>query len=218
MQKKIIQAQDSQFEKWQPSQSEDSDWLSMEACANAKTQETFFEIMPAKEEVEASISAHKNSIHDEAYQKGFEQGLANGEAEKTEQLKLLQNLYDTLSLSESIVDEHVTKSLVALSLKVTRQLFYQTIENDPSLIEKLIEGALASVPANTGAIKVLLHSDDYQVIQKGLKTLDESALQFEIDPGLSRGDVVLKSNECIVDASLKERFMNLMASLDGPDA
>lgn len=221
MQKKIIEAKSSRYEKWQPS-ANGSMWSTIDSCIAHESDNTFVEMNPSENQIQSSLEEYKRMIYKKTYDEAFELGRLDGanagQEEMKKQFQALKNIYKTLSLYESMIDEHVCKEIGSLALSMAKRIVEKEISNDGDYVLNLIETGLKKLPKHDGSIQVLMSPKDFEFVQEGLEKIEHALIEFLVDESLSIGDVVIKTNDSLIDATLQRRFLNLIEILEGDDA
>jgi len=174
-------------------------------------------------EIIESQAAHARELkrkYIESEQRGFASGLekAKRQAEtlhQTEKKSLLQ-LLEKLAQPLHELELSVLEELKGMIQTVVTQLTYHAYQNDPSLIFKVVEEGIAALPAQSKEIIVRLHHDDAKRVRNLLQvTENQSFKQLYVieDSQLKSGDVVFKTQNSELDATLDDRIHKVIACL-----
>jgi flagellar assembly protein FliH len=156
---------------------------------------------------------------------GFQQGLAEGQAEAkrilAEQSQQLQLAMAALREPKKWVDAELERELFTMTLALARQLLRHELSVRPELIENLVHQAIEALPVTSGELNVYLNPADVEVLrhlaeERG-EAIDSSWILLE-DPTVSRGGCRI-SNECSrIDEELETRLQRITAEMLGEQA
>ncbi|RAR64601.1 flagellar assembly protein FliH [Onishia taeanensis] len=179
------------------------------------------------QEHQAALEAERQRIHDEArdkgYQDGFEagrkegheEGLKQGRAKGEEELR--QKTQDTIAplqplaarFGEAIaqLDDEIADALVNLAIATGRQLAGDALKASPEQILDIVRELIHVEPALSGKPRLWLHPEDMTIVEEQLGHEIESAgWQLQPDDQLSRGGCRVTSQSGELDASWESRF------------
>lgn len=171
-------------------------------------------------------AAQLAKLQEQAHAEGFEQGRMEGlrfghneglEEGRTRLQSLLASLDDLmrgLDTPFQDLDDQVETEVVALVISMVRQLVRREIKLDPGQIVGVVREALAVLPVNSRAIRVILHPDDAETIRDAY-TIGEVDQKWQIvdDPVIQRGGCRVTTETSQVDATLESRLNALIAPL-----
>lgn len=145
----------------------------------------------AKAAAEAKIIAERAALHDQL--DGALAGLAKGEPR--------------LVGLERVLVEESRAAVKDLAVAISERILAREVETDPAWMEELLAEALTRIP-DKRAVVVRMHPDDaaiarerVQAIVGGIPGLER--VSVEDDAGLTRGDLVLRSQGTRLDAGLR---------------
>lgn len=157
-----------------------------------------------------------------AKKKGFEQGLAEGQAEAkrilAEQSQQLQLAMAALREPQKWVDTELERELLAMTLTLARQLLRHELNVRPELIENLVHQAIEALPLTSGDLNIYLNPADVEVLRELAlehgEPIESSWILLE-DPSVSRGGCRI-SNDCSrIDEELETRLQRITAEMLG---
>ncbi len=176
-------------------------------CSNRSSDFERNEIRPSKR----SSSVDKFDV--QAYQEGFNDGLAKGtnEGEKagfelaTQKLEpLLDSLQQGLLQLKNLRQEtyqRIEKEVVALALAIARKVVCREIEMDKEVVVCVAREALAKVQ-DPGKIKIKMNPSDLQFINETQYQLSE--LIADIDNVTLEAEDNIQSGGCVIETNLGE--------------
>jgi|GEM_PF-6868343 len=178
--------------------------------------------MPCVEETRSRsklLSSHRTNIHDvdaekaydEAFKRGYQDGLNAAKQELQAQAKTLQALHDCLADAWKLVNEQVTQELLQLVIGICQSLIGQAITEDESRLLSVIEAALRHVPMLNDSYDLILNPDDLAYLSKVIN--DDSAekhCRYKGDPSLLRGDFMVETSRQTSDGRLATRIKQIV--------
>ncbi len=171
--------------------------------------------LPAAEQLE--------EIHNQARQKGFQQGLAEGlrasEEQTARRVSQLDGLLQCLAQPFEKLDSQIEEQLVSLALAVARQLVHREIKSDPGQIVGVIREGMGLLPAATGAVQIELHPEDAALVREALNLDEEDERSWRIRevPTLSRGGCRIANSTSSIDATVEGRLNQVIAAVLGSE-
>jgi len=163
------------------------------------------------EEMVRQAQAEADRIEQEARDKGFAAGEAEGRAAGKEeyeaQVRQLAAFIDTLQNQRQELLDRYEREIMTLITTMVDRLVQHEVSVNPLVIQACLKQAMAFVVENS-LVKVHLHSDDLHRIKE--ISLENPALfegknrvQLVEDPAISQGGCLLKTSFGEVDATLE---------------
>lgn len=147
---------------------------------------------------------------DDTQRRGYEDGLARGQAQSAEVLRLLEQISAQYRESLGDLQRSMNEQVVPLALAIAQKLLGREL-HDPAAIRGLIQRAVAELPRPT-AIRVNLNPQDLAVLEahKGWLQQHRENLPEDMilcaDPSLRRGGCQIESPVGNVDARLETQL------------
>lgn len=155
---------------------------------------------------------------DEAYEKGFAEGVESGKAAAAERIARLDELLRALARPFDELDDAVEKQLVELAMTVVRQLFRREIRVNPSHVIGVVREAIQLLPMASRNVQVHLHPDDAALIRETLAPAEgEPAWVVVEDPLMAKGGCRVSTENSNIDASAEARLTALIRSVSGDE-
>lgn len=160
--------------------------------------------------------------YQEGLEKGQQEGLAQAlqsEQEKTDQkLKVLDAAANALKEQLSQEQTELQEALLALSVRIARQVIQDELRLEKAHIEKVVHASIQSLPNPDEKLTLQIHPDDYDVVSQFAESHWSLETSAEITPGGCR----VKSGYSLIDYTLEHRFTTAVAhfltELDTVDA
>jgi flagellar assembly protein FliH len=161
------------------------------------------------------------TMHKEAREEGFAQGLREGMDAAREQLEArfeqLDSMLDCLSRPLHRLEARVEEELVLLTLAIAKQLIRRELKADPAHVVGVIRAAVAQLPVSGNRLTIELHPEDAVLVREVLNLDEEAESGWRIRevPTLSRGGCRIDNSESHIDATVETRINQIAASLFG---
>lgn len=155
---------------------------------------------------------------DEAYKKGFEEGVSAGKEEIDARAQRFEQLLQALYKPFDRLDEQVEKELVELAIAMTKQLFRREIRINPSHVIGVVREAVRLLPVASRSVQVHLHPEDATLVRETLApTENEPAWTIVEDPLIERGGCNITTDNSRIDASNESRLKAAIRTLNGDE-
>lgn len=161
------------------------------------------------------LDALQRQVHEEAYKRGFEEGLAAGKNELAARMTRLGALVDAFAQPMHNLDRAVEDELVNLSIALATHLVRREIAADPAVLHAAIHDCLAVLATSTREVTLYLHPDDAALVRAQAQHSGELRFTVAEDSGLARGDVRMASGPSLVDGALSVRCAEIIAASRG---
>lgn len=174
----------------------------------------------------AQANDQAKSIQQQAYDQGYEEGYQLGQSEgRTATEVMIKTASQNLTQALQVLDQararvlaSMEQELVALVAATTDMVLMTPGAVDKKIIQKVVSQAAAKV-AKAERLKVRLHPEDLKVVQEFQPQAGDLAESLEYidlvaDPTLGRGDCVVDTTSCQVDATLATRRDRLLRLLE----
>jgi len=162
------------------------------------------------------------TIKDQAYTEGFEQGRTEGLDSAKQDIENRTNLLDNLvkQLTEPLqqIEQKTQQELLELAFAISRQILRRELKQDPSQLIAIIREALQLLPVGSTNIQILLHPDDAATVRDLLsidKNSDATRWQLLEEPAMERGGCQIKTKNSKIDASVDRQIAVLFSRVVG---
>ncbi|MFW5451304.1 MAG: flagellar assembly protein FliH [Methylophagaceae bacterium] len=156
----------------------------------------------------------------EGYKAGFEEGRKAGlEAAKKDieqQLSYLKQIMTSLNTPLNDLDQQIESDLITLTTSVARQIVRRELKMEPEHVIGAVRAAIAVLPINDRKLRIYLHPQDIELVQKGFSIeANDVSWQWIEDPMLTRGGCRLETADTLVDATVEARLESVINKLLG---
>jgi flagellar assembly protein FliH len=169
-------------------------------------------------ETREQLEQTRRRVHEQAFAKGYAEGLEKCKQEMCEQAAYLESLMKALASPLRNLDKHVVDDLVQLCMAVMRQLVRRELKTSPDEVIPVVREALNQLPDSAGEIRLELHPEDAVLVRKILGGAEaEAPWRIIEDPMLSRGGCKVSTSVSRIDATVENRINMAIAAVIGGD-
>jgi flagellar assembly protein FliH len=167
----------------------------------------------------------KRSLEQTNRSRGYEEGLAAGQAEMNKRVAELNTRIARLdSILKMLVrplenlDKEIEQQLTLLALTVGKQMVRRELRTDPAQVIAVIRESVGRLPVAARDVRVHLHPEDAAVVREYLSTpASDRAWNVVEDPALSRGGCVVRTETSQIDARLDSRLNAIVSAAFGDE-
>lgn len=165
----------------------------------------------------ADIAAARQLAFEDARRLGFEQGFAEGKAQREQVALAAAHFSAALEQAArplAVLNQQLIDELTELALGIGKQLARRELQIEPAQVAAIVRETIALLPANSRAVRVFLHPLDAAVLRDKLApTSAESAWQLFDDPVMTRGGCRIETEHARIDARFESRVAAIAAAL-----
>jgi flagellar assembly protein FliH len=140
------------------------------------------------------------------YAAGFAEGAKAGEAKMIEAVKRMAEIVGKLGMPVASLEQPVEEAIVALALEIARCVIGDNVKHSHDFLIRLVREAIAKVPLEMGAPRVLLNPADLDLIQRLVPEVDDGHAVLvgdeTVEPG---GALIVADGE---ERQIKDRRWN----------
>jgi len=135
---------------------------------------------------------------EQGYAVGFAEGAKAGEAKMLEAVERMAEIIGKLGVPVAALEQPVEEAVAALALEVARCVIGDEVKRSREFLVRLVREAIAKVPLDMGAPRILLNPADLELVRR---------LAPEIDEGhaVLVGDEMIEPGGALVVADGEER-------------
>ena len=168
----------------------------------------------AAQALEAELArAHEEGLQrgleegrEHGYAVGFAEGAKAGEAKMLEAVKRMAEIIGKLGMPVATLEQPVEEAIVALALEIARCVIGDNVKHSHDFLVRLVREAIAKVPLEMGAPRVLLNPADLDLIRRLVPEVDDGHAVLvgdeTIEPG---GALIVADGE---ERQIKDRRWN----------
>jgi flagellar assembly protein FliH len=182
-------------------------------------------IVGGKRVDEAKREEQERAEREVLHSRGYEDGLAAGQAEIAARVAQLDARIQRLDAALQMLakpleqlDDEVQQQLSQLALTVGKQIARRELKADPAQIIAIIREAVARLPAAARDVRVHLHPEDAAIVRERLSSPgSDRAWNVIEDPALTQGGCLVRTDTSQIDARLESRLNAIVSSILGDE-
>jgi len=174
-----------------------------------------------RERIEAKAAGYKEGF-EKARQQGFDSGLAAGrkaaekeiEQARREILAPLRAMADEYGSAVATLSEETTAELVDLALAIAESVARCCIEEDRTLITRVVQSVVEEELAPSARPDLLLNPADIDALKEAFpEELDSGGWKLVADEKITRGGCLLRVESSEIDATWETRWRMIRSQL-----
>lgn len=174
--------------------------------------------MPDPAVLEAAIAAERAQAHEEGlrrgiaegreagYAAGFAEGAKAGEAKMIEAVKRMAAIIGKLGMPVAALEQPVEEAVAALALEVARCVIGDGVKRSHEFLVRLVREAIAKVPLDMGAPRVLLNPADLELVRRLAPEIDDGNAVLVADDTIEPGGALIVADG--EERQIKDRRWN----------
>lgn len=147
---------------------------------------------------------------EKGYAAGFAEGAKAGEAKMMEAVKRMAAIIGKLGAPISALDQPVEEAVAALALEVARCVIGDEVKRSREFLVRLVREAIAKVPLDMGAPRILLNPADLQLVRDLAPEIESDHAVLVADDTIEPGGAVVVADGD--DRQIKDRRWNPRAT------
>lgn len=153
-------------------------------------------------------------IHQDAWQEGYQLGLAEGRQTGEAYSRQAEALFQSLELEKLRQDQVLAEEALQLAIAVAQQIVGTALRVEPQLMLKTVQLALSQLPTLSGHPKLVVHPADAAIVKEWLAH-EHGHLNWRVveDAGLAPGGFRIESAQGELDSTLPARWQEILAAL-----
>jgi flagellar assembly protein FliH len=128
---------------------------------------------------------------EQGYAAGYPEGLKAGEAKMMEAVKQMAAMVAKLGMPLAALDQPVEEAVVALALEVARCVIGDEVKRSREFLVGLVREAIAKVPLDMGAPRILLNPADLELVRRLAPEIDEGNAVLVDDETIEPGGALI---------------------------
>lgn len=166
------------------------------------------------EEVRLPTAEDVERIHQEAWQEGYQLGLAEGRQTGEAFSRQAEALLQSLTQEQLQQDELLADEVLQLAIAIAQQVVGTALQLNPQLMLKTVQLALAQLPSLSGHPKLVVHPQDAAITRDWLAH-EHGHLNWRVveDETMSPGGFRIESGQGELESSLSTRWQEVVAAL-----
>ena len=128
---------------------------------------------------------------EKGYEAGFAEGAKAGEAKMLEAVKRMAAIIGKLGAPLPALEQPVEEAVAALALEVARCVIGDEVKRSREFLARLVREAVAKVPLDMGAPRVLLNPTDLELVRSLAPEIDAGSAVLVGDDSMELGDALV---------------------------
>lgn len=154
------------------------------------------------------------SIKDEAYKSGFQQGRTEGINQRYDeagpQVEQIESICEHLKSLRQIIRFQAEQELLQLAVLISKNVVLEELKVNPEVQYNILRAALKEVET-LGKVRVFLHPDDYDFLEKSQVQLEnymneEQTLILKPSVDVAPGAILIETDENVINFSFEKQF------------
>jgi flagellar assembly protein FliH len=174
-----------------------------EAIAEEEAARVVVELVAAREE---GLQQGLAEGREKGYEAGFAEGARAGEAKMLEAVKRMAAIIGKLGAPLPALEQPVEEAVAALALEVARCVIGDEVKRSREFLAKLVREAVAKVPLDMGAPRVLLNPADLELVRGLAPEIDAGHAVLVADDAIEIGGALVVADGD--DRQIKDRRWN----------
>lgn len=174
----------------------------------------------------AAERAQDESLRQEGFAQGFEQGRAHATVEAQRQMaefvaqqgqvagQQLARLFEQAQAQLAAAEQAMAQGVLEIACELARQVLRRELSVDPAALQPVLREALGLLLADGKSTVVRLNPLDRDTLANGAANeFASQALTLLADPIITPGGCVVESAGAVVDATVQKRWLRAIATL-----
>jgi flagellar assembly protein FliH len=174
----------------------------------------------------AAERAQDESLRQEGFAQGFEQGRAHATVEAQRQMadfvtqqgqvagQQLASLFEQAQAQLAAAEQAMAHGVLEIACELARQVLRRELATDPNVLQPVLHEALGLLLADGKTTVVRLNPADRDTLANGASNeLANLALTLVADSAITPGGCVIESAGTVVDATVQKRWLRAIATL-----
>lgn len=127
-------------------------------------------------------------------------------------IAILNHVLGQVEKPLATLDKELTDTLQEILKTAIRKIVLKELEMDPDLMKKMIEELCMLIENQNGVLNVFLSEEDFKKLSHDF---EQKNIVLKVNPSLTEGDVIVKSNMNEIRAILPDRINQLLGIKNG---
>jgi len=164
---------------------------------------------------EAQVDHLRSQMQNQAFEQGYREGLASGQAEVAERVQRFDALMNKLAYPFEELDAAVEDELVDLAKILATHILRRELKSDPGQIVGAVRDCVEVLPAAARNVRVFLHPDDAQLVREYASGDQGSGWTIQEDASVAKGSLRVESDTSHIDGRIESRLNEIVGTALG---
>jgi flagellar assembly protein FliH len=158
------------------------------------------------------------SVRQEAYTKGMQEGFAVGMAKAKEVTQRDKQKFSAMAAAFgaalTAADEKIEQNILELALDIAKAMVKTQLNANPEVILPIVRDAIHYLPYVQKPARIFVHHDDAKILREQLgDELSEQVWQIQEDNNIERGGCLVETGANQIDATNATRWKRISDAL-----
>lgn len=164
---------------------------------------------------EAQVDHLRSQMQNQAFDQGYHEGLASGQAEVAERSQRFDALMNKLAYPFEELDVAVEEELVDLAKILATHILRRELKSDPGQIVGAVRDCVEALPAAARNVRLFLHPDDAQLVREYASGDQGSGWTIQEDASVTKGSLRVESDTSHIDGRIESRLNEIVGTALG---
>lgn len=164
---------------------------------------------------EAQVDHLRSQMQNQAFEQGYREGLASGQAEVAERSQRFDALMNKLAYPFEELDAAVDEELVDLAKILATHILRRELKSDPGQIVGAVRDCVEVLPAAARNVRLFLHPDDAQLVREYASGDQGSGWTIQEDASVTKGSLRVESDTSHIDGRIESRLNEIVGTALG---
>ena len=164
---------------------------------------------------EAQVDHLRSQMQNQAFEQGYREGLASGQAEVAERSQRFDALMNKLAYPFEELDAAVEEELVDLAKILATHILRRELKSDPGQIVGAVRDCVEVLPAAARNVRLFLHPDDAQLVREYASGDQGSGWTIQEDASVTKGSLRVESDTSHIDGRIESRLNEIVGTALG---
>ena len=164
---------------------------------------------------ESQVDQLRSQMQNQAFEQGYREGLASGQAEVAARARRLEALIDKLAYPFEELDAAVEDELVELAKILAIHILRRELKQDPSQIVGAVRDCVEVLPAAARNVRLFLHPDDAQLLREHAPGDQGRGWTIQEDASVAQGSLRVESETSHIDGRIESRLNEIIGTALG---
>ncbi len=164
---------------------------------------------------EAQVDHLRSQMQSQAFEQGYREGLASGQAEVAARAQRFEALMNKLAYPFEELDAAVEDELVQLAKILATHILRRELKNDPEQIVGAVRDCVEVLPAAARNVRLFLHPDDAKLVREYAAGEPAGGWTIQEDASISIGSLRVESDTSYIDGRIESRLNEIVGTALG---
>lgn len=164
---------------------------------------------------EAQVDQLRSQMQNQAFEQGYREGLAGGQAEVAARAQRFEALMSKLAYPFEELDAAVEGELVDLAKILATHILRRELKSDTAQIVGAVRDCIEVLPAAARNVRLYLHPDDAQLVREHASGEQGRGWVIQEDSSVAQGNLRVESDTSHIDGRIESRLNEIIGAALG---